>query len=269
MAMRLLAVGLAAVAGWLLFQGPVIRTPRLKGAFEPRTALRSLLFGLLAGVVAAGLTGIPEVSISIALLGGASPILTSRLARLRGRQADRDRWPDFLAALQGALAGGASMPEAFTSAAVGLGGGYARMGQAVSEQMVRGTGFPAVLDAMRHRLSDPFADRVLMALALAHRTGGPRVGEMLAGLAASIADELRLRKAHEAALTQQRLTALVALIAPWALLLVTIPTNPTAGLAYRGEGGLVVLASGAAATLVGYLLTLRTARLSEPPRLFR
>ena len=46
---------------------------------------------------------------------------------------------------------------------------------------------------------------------------------ILAALGVSVADELRLRKAHRAALTEQRLTAAVALIAPWALLALPLP----------------------------------------------
>jgi hypothetical protein len=85
----------------------------------------------------------------------------------------------------------------------------------------------------------------------------------------SVADDLRLRKAHEAALTQQRLTAAVALIAPWALLLLTITTNPQAASIYASSSGSSIILLGLAGTGLGYALARRTARLSRAPRLFR
>ncbi len=93
--------------------------------------------------------------------------------------------------------------------------------------------------------------------------------EILAILNVSVGDELRLRAAHEAALTQQRLTAAVALIAPWALLLLTVATNPSAAEAYLTSTGSLIVLIGLASTVLGYLLALRVSRLSRAPRLLR
>jgi tight adherence protein B len=131
-----------------------------------------------------------------------------------------------------------------------------------------GTPFPDALEAERHRLADPLADRVLITLAAAHRTGGATVSALLERLASSVAEELRVRKAHDADLTQQRLTAAVALLAPWGLLVLTILTNAQAAAAYRTERGSIVILVGLAATAGGHLLSRRTARLSRAPRVF-
>jgi Flp pilus assembly protein TadB len=96
--------------------------------------------------------------------------------------------------------------------------------------------------------------------------GGSRVDAVLAGLSRSVADEVRLRSAHDAALTQQRLTAGVALVAPWALLLLTITTNPHAAASFRSPSGRVVILIGFVGTVAGRFLTSRAARLAAPPR---
>jgi tight adherence protein B len=116
--------------------------------------------------------------------------------------------------------------------------------------------------------ADPLADRVLTTLAAAAGIGGERVGTVLSGLAGSVADELRLRRAHQAALTEQRLTAGVALAAPWGLLLLTTATNPQATAAYATRTGTLVVLTGLVATSAGFWLSRRAARLSHMPRVF-
>ena len=118
-------------------------------------------------------------------------------------------------------------------------------------------------------MADPMADRILATLIAASRAGGHRVSEIIGALSASVADELRLRKAHDAALTQQRLTAAVALIAPWGLLTLTVASNPQAADVYKTANGSAVVLGGLIATSSGYLLARRAARLSKPPRVFQ
>ena len=108
-----------------------------------------------------------------------------------------------------------------------------------------------------------------MTLAAASATGGRTVAGTLAALAETVADELRLRQTHEAALTQQRLTASVALIAPWLLLMLTTATNPQATEALTRPTGRLIVLGGLIATTAGHALARRTARLSASPRVFR
>ena len=122
---------------------------------------------------------------------------------------------------------------------------------------------------VRKHASDPTADRVTMTLIVANDSGGHRVGEVLTALSASVAGESRLRQAHEAAMTEQRVTAGVALAAPWAILALSIATNPQAALAFSTSEGAAVVAVGLALTVSGWLLAARIASLSDTPRMFR
>ena len=131
----------------------------------------------------------------------------------------------------------------------------------------RGVPFRVALEAERSRIGDPIADRVITSLVFAAQAGGGRVSDILGLLGQSVSDELRLRRAHDAALTQQRLTAAVALAAPWGLLLLTVATNPQAAEAYGTSEGARVVLIGLALTLSGFWAALRSARLSKPARI--
>ena len=95
------------------------------------------------------------------------------------------------------------------------------------------------------------------------------MGAVVVSLGASISDEIRLRRAHTAALTEQRMTAAVALAAPWILLTLTISTNPQAASAYRTATGTTVIIAGFVLTTLGFVAARRSARLSQAPRVMR
>jgi hypothetical protein len=65
------------------------------------------------------------------------------------------------------------------------------------------------------------------------------------------------------------MTAAVALVAPWALLSLTIATNPQAADAYRTATGSMVIAIGFVSTGLGFIVARRSARLSSAPRVQR
>jgi tight adherence protein B len=121
----------------------------------------------------------------------------------------------------------------------------------------------------REAWADPLADRILTTLTVAAEIGGRQVDAVLSALSTSVGDELRLRRAHDAALTEQRLTAGVALVAPWAMLALSVATNPTASQSFSSPTGSLIVVVGLVATVAGYALARRAARLSQPPRLFR
>lgn len=195
----------------------------------------------------------------------AVPAIPAGLRRLRSsrhaREA-REQWPDFLAAVRSRIGAGAPLPDAVRAAARSIGGPFLDLDRAW------GGSFLTELDAVRLAWADPVADRVLMTMRVAAATGGAHVDSVLSALAASLSDEMRIRAAHDAALTQQRLTAGVALISPWVILVLSLATNPQAGAEFATPTGRMIMAGGAVATIGGYLLARRAAALSAPPRVF-
>jgi tight adherence protein B len=268
--MRGLAALVAGAAAWVVVtrRVPAIRLPslRLPPVWVAPAAIGS---GIIAAVLALGILGVPAAAAAIGILAASIPIAASASHHRAKREALADAWPDLLAFLRARVVSGATLPEAFLDAADRSPEPLRTATTGVETEVMYGNGFAAALQRLRSTLEDPTADRVLATIETAYRSGGHRVGDILAALGVSVADELRLRKAHRAAMTEQRLTAGVALVAPWALLALTISTNPQAAAVYRSPTGAALISVGLALTGVGFLLARRTARLSSSPRVFR
>lgn len=247
---------------WALPGGRLVSVELSMGA--ARTAVPAVLAGLGGAVVASGVTGDPMIGGALGALAAMVPPGITRARKRRAAAAAANVWPDFLAVLRGRISAGDSVADATRHAAMRQGGPLQPL--AAQLERSRHRPFGEALAAAREVFADPVADRVLSTLGTASEVGGGRVDAVLAGLSRSVGDELRLRNAHDAALTQQRLTAGVALVAPWALLLLTITTNPQAAAAFRTRSGRVVILIGFAGTVAGRALTARAARLAAPPR---
>ncbi|MEN8234270.1 MAG: type II secretion system F family protein [Actinomycetota bacterium] len=268
--MRGLAAVLAGAAAWIAVSEwtPAFRLPAIR--LPSRWVLpAAVVTGFAAGLVSLGLLAVPAAAGAIGVLAASIPITVDATRRRRERDAIAEAWPDFLALVKGRVAAGATLPDAFIAAAHRSPEPLSSSARPIEEAVLFGDGFVASLERLREQLDDATSDRVLTTLSFAHRSGGHRVGAVISSLGASIADELRLRRAHSAALTEQRLTAAVALVAPWALLSLTISTNPQAADAYRTATGSIVIAIGFVSTGLGYLAARRSARLSLSPRVMR
>jgi tight adherence protein B len=262
---RGISVLMAAAAAWC-FVGlptPPVPAPRLR----PRTAALGLVSGIGGAGLALGIAGNGAVAGAVGTLTAVLPPVVERERLRAAAERDAARWPDFLAALRGRLATGESLPEATIEASGRAGGRISGLSSRIADSAPT-AGYSGALSEARSIWSDPLADRVLTTLGVAHQVGGHRVAEVLSTLGASVSDELRLRRAHHAALTQQRLTAAVALVAPWVLLLLTTATNPQAVAAYSTPTGTLVICGGLVATTAGFWLARRSARLSRQPRVF-
>lgn len=266
--MRGLTVLAAAGAVWVL----VVGVPPLRTFSIPSIRFRVIAFGVGAGivgfVVAFGLLGTVVPAIAIGILCSAIPARMEHSRTERKLSEQTERWPDLIAHARSSVAAGATLPDAFIDGCERVGDEFARLAEVVRHEIVYGGGFEPALIQLRSELNDPTADRILATFTIAQKTGGHRVGEVLASLGSSVADEIRLRKAHDAALTEQRWTATVALIAPWVLLSISIATNPQATEAFGTPEGMIVVFGGLVATGFGWLLARRASRLNASPRLF-
>lgn len=267
--MRGVAVLSAAAAGWVFVTGYVPRIHVGVPVIRIRILALALAISLATFVVAYGLLDVAAVAIAVALLVGGAPIAVTRSRQAKQAADLRNRWPDVLMHVRSSVGAGATLPDAFISALRRAGDPFAGMADLIRHEIAFGGGFRAALETIRNEDKDPTTDRILVTLATANSTGGARVGEVVGMLGTSVGDETRLRSAHDAALTEQRMTVNVALVAPWALLCLSIATNTQAKLAFSSADGAVVVAVGLVATVLGWALANRAARLSQAPRLFR
>ena len=275
---------LAAATGVLfLFQGATGTSPRRR----PRTTdgVRTLLdeAGMtrltvrrfLSACVAAGITTslIVATVTSSFLVGlvfgvGATwlPVAMAKGARARRRRRFREAWPDAIATLVSGVRAGMSLAESI-SALVDRGPEDLRPAFAAFSGTYRSTGsLPSGLHRLRVELSDPVADRVVVALSMAHEVGGTDLVRVLRTLGNFVREDLRVRKEIEARWSWTVSAARVAAAAPWIVLLM-MSTRPEAATAYGSPSGVKVMVVGAVCTLVGYRLMLRAARLPEQGRI--
>ena len=266
---RGLAVLFAGAAVWIAVAGDTpavhISLPRA----TPRVVVSALVLGVLAAVVALASTGIEALAGALAVLAAAVPV--SRAAtRSAQKQWDEVRaWPDVLAQVRNGLASGSPLADALVEALARSGGSYSDMAEVIRREAIFGGGLVSAMAELRSGGLHATAERILVTLSVANDVGGPRVGDMVGTLARSVADDIRLREAHRAALTEQRLTTTAALAAPWVMLVLAVLTNPQAADAFDSGGGGVVIGIGLLATFVGWVLARRAARLTEPPTVFR
>jgi tight adherence protein B len=225
--------------------------------------LRSSLLAFGGGWVVAAGVGLPaSPSLASGAIASTAPGALRRHRTERAQRRTALRWPDFLAAVRSRLSTGAPIPAACAAAGGHIGGRFADFDPPA------GLTFEENMERIRAGWADPLADRITVTMEMAARIGGAHVGLVLGALAQSVADDLRLRRAHEAALTEQRLTAGVALLAPWVILALSIITNPTAAESFATRTGNVIVAGGLAATVIGYVMARHTARLSRARRVF-
>jgi len=266
---RGIAVLAAAAAGWVLVTGHIPRFSVALPAIRLSIAALAVATFVATFVVTYGLLDVLSVAVAVALLAGGTPVAVSQSRRAQ-RDADvRGRWPDVLMHVRSSVGAGATLPDAVIGGMRRSGDGFEEMADLIRTEVAFGGGFRAALETIRNEGEDPTADRVLVTLATANTTGGARVGEIVGMLGASVADETRLRRAHDAALTEQRMTVNVALVAPWALLCLSIATNTQARLAFSSADGTIVVMIGFVATVLGWALANLTARLSQAPRVFQ
>ena len=267
--MRGVAVLCAAAASWIVVTGVYpklrIQAPRM----PVRYAIGAVAAFIVAGLLAMLSLGVPVIALAMAFLAAMVPVtLGQQRQRLRHSEI-RDAWPDVLSYTRTSISAGATLEDAFMAALQRTESIEPRYAEVLRREVMFGGGFAAGLASIRSDHADPTTDRIAISLAGASGSGGSRVGEVVGVLAESVADEIRLRKAHDAALTEQRWTVNVALVAPWVLLALSVATNPQAKAAFSTAQGGFVVGVGLVCTVAGWFLARRAARLSSAPRVFR
>ncbi|WP_062287982.1 type II secretion system F family protein [Demequina phytophila] len=224
--------------------------------------------GLIALVLAWSLTGSIAVAVIAGAAGGYAPFAAVS-ARARGRRARlRGAWPEAVDTIASGIRAGLALPEAL--AALGdRGPEPLRPAFAAFAEDYRASGaFGASLDALKARLADPVADRIVEAVRLARDVGGTEVGAVLRSLARFLRDDARVRGELEARQSWTVNGARLAVAAPW-LLLALLATRPGGLAAFDTAAGATVLVAGALACVGAYALMRRLGRLPAEERVLR
>lgn len=280
----LLAAGVLLIASPWLFPGQAKKTreqSRFIGSFQAALALAGLgrvppavfvtlsaLAGILSGALSQALLRVGALSLCVAVLGSLTPLLIVRWRARARRASNRSLWPDVVDHLIGAVRSGLALPDAVASLAHT--GPEALRPEFVSfEQDYRSTGsLGGCLDRLKDTLADPVPDRILETLRMARDVGGSDLTVVLRSLAAYLREDIAIRAEVEARQSWIRNAAKLGVAAPWCILLL-LATRPEAALAYNSAGGAVLIAGGAAVSLLAYRAMLSLGRLPQERRWFR
>jgi tight adherence protein B len=250
-----------------------MRSVPAAGALRRRLAQAGLgSVSLSAFAVVSGLGGLAAAALSfalvpvavIALIAGVAAIalpvaMVQWRARSR-RRAARVLWPDIVDHLVSAVRSGLALPDSVVTLAH-TGPAPTREAFAEFEQDYRATGnFGISINALKDRLADPVADRILETLRMSREVGGSELTTVLRNLA-SYLREVEARQSW--VLNAARL----GVAAPW-IILVLLATRPEAAAAYNTAGGVLLIVGGLVVTLVAYRLMLALGRFSEERRWF-
>lgn len=240
----------------------------LRSVTATQLVIGSVVVGFLVLALVLLLTSVPAIAACFAVMAGMAPVVAVRARARRRRRLLRDVWPEVVDNVASGVRAGLALPEAL--AQLGVRGPEAlRPAFAAFGDDYRLTGrFNDCLDALKERLSDPVADRLVESLRIAREVGGTDLGTLLRTLSSFLREDARTRAELE---TRQGWTvnaARLAVASPW-LVLATMMLRPSSVAAYGTWTGALVLAAGAGVTLLAYHLMVRIGRLSEEPRVLR
>ena len=243
-----------------------------------QAGVRSVSVGsLLALSVGAGIgvflvvlvvSAAPWISLCFGLMAAAGPVSLVRYRAARRRSDLREVWPEVVDNLASGVRAGLSLPEALVQLSER---GPEQLRPAFREfaEDYRASGrFSDSLSRLKDRLADPVADRLVEALRITRDVGGSDLGRLLRTLSTFLREDARTRGELEARQSWTVSAARLAVAAPWVVLGI-LATREGAVAPYNQPEGALVLAVGAAASLVAYRLMLRIGRLPEEERVLR
>ena len=233
-----------------------------------RLTVVSAVVGFVVAVLGVALTRALPIAVAFGLMAAYAPRAIV-LGRARRRRNDlREVWPEVVDHLASGVRAGLSLPEALSQLAT-RGPAALRPEFAAFARDYRASGrFSECLDALKARMADPVADRIVEALRLTREVGGTDLGKLLRTLSEFLRDDNRTRGELEARQSWTVAGARLAVAGPW-VVLAFLATRPETAAAYSSVQGAVVLGTGGACCLVAYRVMLRIGRLPDDVRVLR
>lgn len=254
--------------GWAARVRDTLTQAEVTGVTPGGLVAASVLVGVVVAAVSFLVVPVPAVSLCFGAFAATTPWTLVRGRARRRLAATRELWPDVVDHLASGVRAGLSLPEAVAQLG-DRGPAELRAPFRAFAEDYRATGrFIDSLDALKDRLADPVADRIVEALRLTRDVGGTDLGRLLRTLSSFLRDDLRTRGEIEARQGWTVYAARLAVAAPW-IVLAMLATRPEAIRAYDSTAGALVLLAGAASTVVAYRVMLRVARLPDDPRVLR
>ena len=283
--MRLIASGLAAVTagllvGWVSGGCPpqrrlrAVRPPRGEWLVQAGIGVGVVPFWMAVGVV--GLTSFLVAWIFSGLVVVAVPVGIATLflpkVWLMRRRAQRmlelqGAWPDGLRDLVASISSGMSLARSLEQLSMS---GPAPLREAFARypSLSRALGVVPALESIKADLAHPTSDRVIEVMIVAHERGGPIVLSILRDLTEATTKDMWVGEELATLALEQKINARVVFAIPWVVLaFLTTRPGPFRDF-YASSAGLIVVAIGGAASLLGIFLASKLGKEPDEPRVF-
>ena len=265
-------VGLSLGVGLWLVVVPAM--PSESRPHRPHSRLWQPLVGLLTeagfahlnpwsvvGVVVLGATAVGFVVtllFPVLVLGPLAAIATALLAYafvLRERGARRHRlrvaWPGVIDHIRAGIRSGSDVVRAVAALPPSLPPDIATTVELFRDDLARGMSSDMALGEWGARLADPVGDRIVEVLRMAGEVGGTDLPDVLNSLQRSVRHDIAVREDATAKQSWVRSAAVMAVAAPW-VVLVVIGSRGDTFQSYQGVEGSIVLVVGAVVSAVAY-----------------
>lgn len=227
----------------------------------------SACLGLVASAVAEASLAVLTLDAAALVVGALLPISVVRHRGRARRRASHTYWPDAVDHLVSAVRSGVALPDSVSTLAH-AGPVSSRAAFAEYEALYRTTGnFGVSLDALKARLADPTADRILETLRMSREVGGTDLTRVLRSLSGYLREDAAIRSEVEARQSWVMNAARLGVAAPWIVLLL-LSTRPEAAAAYNSAGGVTLIVGGLVLSVIAYRVMLVIARIPEERRWF-
>ena len=203
------------------------------------------------GVMVVAIVPIPVLSVlssAAMMLAGFAYLRQQREARFHRLQ---QAWPGVIDHLRAGIRSGSDVTAAVMALPDTLPSEINRPVWEFRHNIRRGYDTDQALSELSSRLANPVGDRVCEVLRMAHEVGGTDLPTVLLQLQQSVRSDIAVREDARAAQSWIRSAALLALCAPWIVLLV-IGTREQTLTAYQSLEGTLILVVGAVVSVVAY-----------------
>ena len=223
------------------------------------------LVALATGAVVAWLIPIPVLAVlAVGAMGfvGFGYVRNQRESRYRRLQ---QAWPGLIDHLRAGIRSGSDVTTAVMALPDTLPPDIRQGVEHFRAAIDRGMDTDAALTELASRWANPVSDRICQVLRMAHEVGGTDLPSVLLQLQHSVRSDLAVRENARAAQSWIRSAALLALCAPWIVLVVIGTREQTIG-AYQSVQGTVILLVGALVSVVAYRMMKSMGALPESTR---
>jgi tight adherence protein B len=209
-------------------------------------------------LVATAVGFVVTLLLPVLVLGPLAAIATALVAYafvLRERGARRQRlrvaWPGVIDHIRAGIRSGSDVVRAVAALPPSLPPDIAETVELFRDDLARGMSSDMALGEWGRRLADPVGDRIVEVLRMAGEVGGTDLPDVLNSLQRSVRHDIAVREDATAKQSWVRSAAVMAVAAPW-VVLVVIGSRGDTLQSYQSLEGSIVLVVGAVVSAVAY-----------------